>query len=108
MKFASVVKHRSIWPVAWMCNALDVSRSGSQALDFTPRTAARAGDRLAPVLTFSPDAERSAFACTASSIRSSDMRPWRCSEKQALPDPALRAPVVVIVDRRVASRKPRA
>ncbi|KQO55963.1 transposase [Methylobacterium sp. Leaf87] len=31
MKFASVVKHRSIWPVAWMCNALDVSRSGSHA-----------------------------------------------------------------------------
>jgi putative transposase len=28
MKFAFVAKHRSIWPVAWLCEALDVSRSG--------------------------------------------------------------------------------
>jgi putative transposase len=28
MKFAFVAKHRRIWPVAWLCNALDVSTSG--------------------------------------------------------------------------------
>jgi putative transposase len=28
MKFAFVAKHRSIWPVAWLCKALDVSTSG--------------------------------------------------------------------------------
>ena len=28
MKFAFVAKHRSIWPVAWLCKALDVSISG--------------------------------------------------------------------------------
>ena len=28
MKFAFVAKHRSIWPVAWACKALDVSTSG--------------------------------------------------------------------------------
>ena len=28
MKFAFVAKHRSIWPVAWACKALDISTSG--------------------------------------------------------------------------------
>ena len=28
MKFAFVAKHRNIWPVAWLCKALDVSTSG--------------------------------------------------------------------------------
>jgi putative transposase len=31
MKFAFIAKHRSIWPVAWLCEALDVSRSGFHA-----------------------------------------------------------------------------
>jgi putative transposase len=31
MRFAFVAKHRSIWPVAWLCKALDVSRSGFYA-----------------------------------------------------------------------------
>ena len=31
MKFAFIAKHRSIWPVIWLCNALDVSRSGFHA-----------------------------------------------------------------------------
>jgi putative transposase len=31
MRFAFVARHRSIWPVAWLCKALDVSRSGFQA-----------------------------------------------------------------------------
>jgi putative transposase len=28
MKFIFIAKHRSIWPVAWLCNGLGVSRSG--------------------------------------------------------------------------------
>jgi putative transposase len=28
MRFAFIAKHRSIWPVAWLCKALDISRSG--------------------------------------------------------------------------------
>jgi transposase InsO family protein len=28
MKFAFVAKHRVIWPVAWLCKALNVSKSG--------------------------------------------------------------------------------
>ena len=28
MRFAFIAKHRGIWPVAWMCGALGVSRSG--------------------------------------------------------------------------------
>lgn len=31
MRFAFIAKHRSIWPVAWLCDALDVSRSGFHA-----------------------------------------------------------------------------
>ena len=31
MKFAFIAKHRSILPVIWLCNALDVSRSGFHA-----------------------------------------------------------------------------
>ena len=31
MRFEFIAKHRSIWPVAWMCAALDVSRSGFHA-----------------------------------------------------------------------------
>lgn len=46
MKFASVVKHRSIWPVAWKCNALDVSRSGFHAW-LTRRASRRVQDDAA-------------------------------------------------------------
>lgn len=31
MRFAFVAKHQSVWPVAWLCKALDVSRSGFHA-----------------------------------------------------------------------------
>ena len=31
MKFAFIAKHRTVWPVAWMCAALGVSRSGFHA-----------------------------------------------------------------------------
>ena len=32
-----MAKHRSVWPVAWLCEALDVSRSGFHAwLNRTP------------------------------------------------------------------------
>lgn len=31
MRFAFIAKHRSIWPAAWLCEALGVSRSGFHA-----------------------------------------------------------------------------
>jgi putative transposase len=31
MRFAFVAKHRHVWPVVWLCDALDVSRSGFHA-----------------------------------------------------------------------------
>jgi putative transposase len=31
MRFAFIARHRGIWPVAWLCEALDVSRSGFHA-----------------------------------------------------------------------------
>jgi putative transposase len=42
MRFAFVAKHRGIWPVAWLCEALDVSRSGFHAwLNRSPSARAR-------------------------------------------------------------------
>lgn len=38
MKFAFIAKHRSIWPVAWQCEALGVSRSGFHAWLNRPRS----------------------------------------------------------------------
>ena len=40
MRFASIAKHGSIWPVAWQCEALGVSRSGFHAW-LTRRRSAR-------------------------------------------------------------------
>lgn len=31
MRFAFIAKHRGVWPVAWLCEALEVSRSGFHA-----------------------------------------------------------------------------
>ena len=31
MKFVFIAKHRNVWPVAWLCDALGVSRSGFHA-----------------------------------------------------------------------------
>ena len=31
MRFAFIAKHRHIWPVSWLCDVLDVSRSGFHA-----------------------------------------------------------------------------
>ena len=42
MRFGFIAKHRSIWPVAWLCEALGVSRSGFHAW-LTRCRSARAG-----------------------------------------------------------------
>ncbi len=42
MKFVFVAKHRTIWPVAWLCAALGVSRSGFHAW-LTRSPSARSG-----------------------------------------------------------------
>jgi putative transposase len=45
MRFAFIAKHRGIWPVAWMCGALGVSRSGFHAwLTRAPSQRARDDD----------------------------------------------------------------
>ena len=38
MKFGFIAKHRSVWPVAWQCEALGVSRSGFHAWLKRPRS----------------------------------------------------------------------
>jgi putative transposase len=46
--FAFVAKHRGIWPVAWMCDALGVSRSGFFAwLKRAPSARAQADEKIA-------------------------------------------------------------
>ena len=39
MKFSFIAKHRGIWPAAWMCEALGVSRGGFYAWLTRPRSA---------------------------------------------------------------------
>src|SRR6201990_821077 len=47
MKFVFIAKHRTIWPVAWLCNALGVSRSGVHAwLKRTPSARSRSDEAL--------------------------------------------------------------
>ena len=47
MRFAFIAKHRGIWPVAWMCGALGVSRSGFHAwLTRAPSQRARDDDEI--------------------------------------------------------------
>jgi putative transposase len=47
MKFVFIVKHRTIWPVAWLCNALGVSRSGFHAwLNRSPSARSRSDEEL--------------------------------------------------------------
>ncbi len=51
MRFAFIARHRSIWPVAWLCSALDVSRSGFHAwLNRSPSARSRDDDVLATAI----------------------------------------------------------
>tara|TARA_R110002124_G_scaffold81437_1_gene214648 strand:+ start:396 stop:1256 length:861 start_codon:yes stop_codon:yes gene_type:complete len=51
MRFAFIAKHRSIWPVAWLCDALDVSRSGFHAwLNRRPSARSRHDGVLLPAI----------------------------------------------------------
>ena len=44
MKFSFIAKHRGIWPAAWMCEALGVSRGGFYAWLTRPRSARSRSD----------------------------------------------------------------
>lgn len=49
MRFAFIARHRHIWPVSWLCETLEVSRSGFHAWLGRPASAreihdARLGD----------------------------------------------------------------
>jgi putative transposase len=47
MKFVFIAKHRTIWPVAWLCAALGVSRSGFHAwLTRSPSVRSRSDDKV--------------------------------------------------------------
>jgi transposase InsO family protein len=47
MKFVFIAKHRNIWPVAWLCNAMGVSRSSFHAwLDRSPSARSRSDEAL--------------------------------------------------------------
>ena len=48
MKFVFIAKHRTIWPVAWLCDALGVSGSGFHAwLNRSPSARSRSDEELA-------------------------------------------------------------
>ena len=45
MKFVFIAKHRAIWPVAWLCEAMGVSRSGFHAwLNRSPSARSRSDE----------------------------------------------------------------
>jgi putative transposase len=46
MRFAFIAKHRSTWPVSWMCAALEVSRSGFHAWLTRPQSQRDRGDEV--------------------------------------------------------------
>ncbi|MGY3464724.1 hypothetical protein ACVW0I_001595 [Bradyrhizobium sp. LM6.11] len=47
MKFVFIAKHRNIWPVAWLCNAMGVSRSGFHAwLNRSPSARSRGDEAV--------------------------------------------------------------
>ena len=49
MRFGFIAKHRGIWPVAWLCAALGVSKSGFHAwLGRGPSAHAKADEALMP------------------------------------------------------------
>jgi putative transposase len=49
MKFAFIAKHRTVWPLSWLCSALGVSRSGFHAwLTRRPGQRALNDQRIAP------------------------------------------------------------
>ena len=51
MKFGFIAKHRSVWPVAWLCKALGVSRSGFHAwLKRGPGARSREDDAIMPAV----------------------------------------------------------
>ena len=51
MKFGFIAKHRSVWPVAWLCEALGVSRSGFHAwLKRGPGARSREDDAIMPAV----------------------------------------------------------
>jgi putative transposase len=51
MKFGFIAKHRSVWPVAWLCEALGVSRSGFHAwLKRGPSARSREGVAIMPAV----------------------------------------------------------
>jgi putative transposase len=47
MKFVFIAKHRNTWPVAWLCNAMGVSRSGFHAcLNRSPSARSRSDEAV--------------------------------------------------------------
>jgi putative transposase len=54
MKFVFVAKHRTIWPVAWLCEAMGVSRSGFHAwLNRSPSARSRSDETVGQQVTAS-------------------------------------------------------
>jgi putative transposase len=69
MKFGFIAKHRNVWPVAWLCEALGVSRSGFHAwLKRGPSARSRMDEALLPAV-------RSSFTTSARTYGA--RRVWR-------------------------------
>ena len=63
MKFVFIAKHRTIWPVAWLCEAMGVSRSGFHAwLNRSPSARSRSDE------TVGQQVKRTSSGCCRESV----------------------------------------
>lgn len=85
MRFASIAKHRHIWPVSWLCQAPEVSRSGFHAWLLRPTSAREIHDaRLARAIETSFKASDRTYGARPRVARCS----WGKACLQASPDRA--------------------
>ena len=61
MKFAFIAKHRHVWPVSWLCEAFNISRSGSRLASSRTKRPRDSGQRANRKDPLELRGERSAY-----------------------------------------------
>ena len=76
MKFGFIAKHRSVWPVPWLCEALGVSRSGFHAwLKRGPCARSREDEAITPAVRASFVASARTYGAPTMSATAPPVRP---------------------------------
>jgi hypothetical protein len=99
MKFVFIAKHRNVWPVAWLCDALGVSRSGSHAwLNRSPSARSRGDEALGQQVkqAFLPAIELMVHGVSSSKIAAHHHRNAHGLAREGPSRPAAALPVSAI------------